>query len=355
MKLLQLLKLSHAELIMRRKTITMSVLAASVPLVIILMVSLVWCGVGNICLSYSNRPTDGKVYLVLEAEKGVNMLKLIDTYHGEVIGKVTGEKLDQYESPVQMLATMAGLGAEKVALAPGETFLEGIEWYEITKVKPIDFVLSSVYGYRAPFRDRMGDLRAVLSTDQVALVKFESLEEAYQYRQALRDRNMHSGKYIDVTEAFTNALTIYETFKHGSNILLIIGLVISGIILIGTFVYLLDQELHSMVVYRAIGASVGDLLVISLGYLLEIGLIMAGFVIIASTLGVLIFSGMNASYFGGLLTEFYGVDSPKVLLLGWNWDVLWVVVTILIAAPMSLLLTLDQFSVKKLSQKLKQD
>lgn len=355
MKLLQLLKLSNAEFVTRRKTIIFSILAAGVPFIIILMISLVWHGVGKIFLEYSSRPTNGEIYMVLSAKGDADITKFVGENRGEILGEVTKELAAKYETPTEMLAEMAGLSPEQVAMAPGETLIEGREWYEITEVKPLDLILSSVYGYRPPFWDEMVNLQSHLARGRVMLVKFPSLEDAYNYKQMRARRDMYSGRSVGYDEAFTNALDIYTTFQRGNSTLLVIGLVIAGIIMIGTFVYLIDQELHSMVVYRALGASVKDLLVIALGYLLEIGVAMAAFVVLASVVGVLIFSGMNAGYLGGLLEEFYGITSPKTLLLGWNWDILWVVATILAAVPVSLLLTLDQFSVRRLSQKLKRD
>lgn len=355
MKLIQLLKLSHAEFVARRKTITFSVLAAGVPFIIILTMSLIWHGAGNIFLKYSSRPTDGAVYLAITADKDRDIMKFVGENHGEFLGEVTEEDTDKYETPTEILAAMAGLSAEKLAMAPGETLLDGVEWYEITQVKPIDFALSSMSGYNAPFWDDMVNLQAILKTQRVIFVRFPTVEDAYNYIHTIAEQWKYSSGMPQHAEAFTNLSSTYATYKRGSSLPLAIGLVIAGIIMIGTFVYLLDQELHSVVIYRALGASVKDLLVITLGYLLEIGLAMVIFVLSVSIIGVLIFSGVNASYLGGLLEEFYRVTSPKVLLLGWNMDILWVALTIILAAPVSLLLTLDQFSVKKLSQKLKRD
>lgn len=352
MKLLRLLKLSHAEVAARKKTIMLSILAAGVPFIIILMVSLIWHGLGNIFLEYSSRPTNGAVYLTLTADKDRDMMRFIGENHGEVLGEVTEQDLEGYDTPTELLAEMAGLSAEQAAMTPGETLLEGIEWYEITQVKPIDLLLGSMNGYYPPFWDEMVNLQAMLKMQRVMLVKFPTVEDAYNYTQELREHGLTTVQY---TEAFTNLRNTYATYKRGSDLPLIIGLVIAGVIMIGTYVYLLDQEMHAMVVYRALGASVKDLLVIAMGYLLEIGIMMVGFVIVVSVIGVLIFSGVNAGYLGGLLEEFYGVKSPKTLLLGWNLDILWVTMTILVAAPVSLLLTLDQFSVRKLSQKLKRE
>lgn len=355
MKLLQLLKLSHAECVARRKTIAFSIVAASVPFVVVLMISLIWRGVGEIFLEYSSRPTDGAVYMVLEAAKDADILKFVGENRGELVGEVTEEMAEKYETPTELLAEMAGISPEKAAMAPGEVLIEEREWYEMTQMKPIDLALTSIYGYYPPYRDRIETLRAALTVDRVVLVKFPTLEDAYNYKKALAEYNVHTSHDISSDEAFTNSFDIYRTFMRGSSLPLIIGLVIAGIIMIGTYVYLLDQELHAMVVYRALGASVKDLLIIAVGYLVEIGIIMAAFVIVASAIGVVIFSGMNAGHLGGLLEEYYKISGPKTMLLGWNWDIAWVALTILVAVPVSLLLTLDQFSVKRLSQKLKRD
>lgn len=356
MKLAKLLKLSHAEFVTRRKTIAMSAIAAGIPFVILLMLSMIATGVKNIFLDYSGRPTGNAVYLAVDISKELDTTRYIEENHGEIIGEVTPEETEKYATPTELFAKMAGMSDEQVAMAPAERLLEDKEWYDFDQIKCIDIFLSNIWGYRAPFQDEMSYLEASLTADRVMLVRFPDVADAYNYTRELMRWGGHiSTQRVYYDEVFTNLLGVYSSYQGGNDILMTAGLVIAGIIMIGTYVYLLDKELHTMVVYRALGASVKDLIVISLGYLIEIGIATMLFVVAASVLGVLIFSGVNAGYFGGLLREFYHIESPRVILLGWNMDVVKAMLTILGAAPVSLVLTLDQFSTKKLSQKLKRD
>ena len=71
------------------------------------------------------------------------------------------------------------------------------------------------------------------------------------------------------------------------------ALVVAIMIIVGTSVCLLRQAWHTIKIYRALGASTGDLLAISMFYLLEISLIMLIYVIIAMLVIIEILSLVN--------------------------------------------------------------
>ncbi len=350
MKLLQLLKLSHAEFVTRRKTILLSVLAAGIPFIIILGVSFLANGIENVIMGYMTRPTDGEVYLVLEANEGTDMTRGLAKNQGEIIGEITMVEAEKYATPVEMLAAMAGMSKEKLALSPGAEFLD-----EEDKFNILDLFFTDVTTYQPPFQDQMDMLEMKLAQEkQLAFAKFPTVEDAYDYYKEV----IAGSRTRNCDEAFTSQLRTYMNFRGSRGTrktLMIIVLVIAAIIMIGTYVYLLDQELHTMVVYQALGASKKDLIVISLGYLLEIGIATVVYAVLGGMIAALIVSGLNAGYAGEMITKLFNIESARVIFLGWGVEVLWVVLTVMAMAPVSLLLTIDQFSTKRLSQKLKRD
>lgn len=350
MKLLQLLKLSHAEFVTRRKTILLSVLAAGIPFIIILGVSFLANGIENVIMEYMARPTDGEVYLVLEANEGADVMRGVAENRGEIIGKITLEGAKKYATPTEMLAAMAKISPEKLALSPGAEFLD-----EEDKFNILDLFFTDVTTYRPPFQDQMDMLEMTLAQEkQLAFAKFPTVEDAYSYYNEV----IAHSRTRNCDEAFTSQLRTYANFRSSwrtrKNLMMVI-LVVAAIIVIGTYVYLLDQELHTMVVYQALGASKKDLIVISLGYLLEIGIATVAYAVLGGTIAALVVSGVNAGYAGEMITKLFNIESAKVMFMGWGVEVLWVVLTVMAMAPVSLLLTIDQFSTKRLSQKLKRD
>lgn len=348
MRLCRLLKLSHAEFLARRKVITLSVLAAGIPLAILLMINLIAAGTARIAMDYAGRPTDGAVYFLLTDNSG-DPTRYVQENHGEVIQQITEEDLENYSTPLMMLADLAGLSPEQVELIPSSFSIN----YDLQNFNLANFFLDKIPAYQLPFDNDMDLLKMSLANAQIALVKFPDVKTAFSCSQELAQH--HSN--VSRSEVFSNLYNIYVNFRTentSTKILSIAALVIAIIIIVATFVYLLDQNLHAMVVYRALGASSKDLLVISLGYLLEISLALLIYVVVLAIVGASIFSMINFNYVGEFFRQVYHVAQPEVWLVGWNQMVLWVSLAVLLSAPVSLLLMLDQFSVKRLSQRLKQ-
>lgn len=353
MKLFQLIKLGNADFRARRKTVIHTVLAASIPFVVLFVINLTLAGLENVLLRESGRVTHDEVFLVVSGAKYEDSVNnktttLIKEFGGEIVSELEANYAERYAKPMTYLASLAEVDLSKITMQ-AESF--------IVNPTPDDFhVLDLVMDgimYRPP-NYNTEDLVESLKESNMYLVKFANVAEAYKFGKYIQDNYLSVG----YNEPFSNLLNIYSNFRRidrQTKIFQIAFVVVAIIIVISSYVYLLDQNVHAMVVYRALGANTRDLLVISLTYLLEVGFCIIACSLMVSSVLALIFSWISAEHLTGVMTSFYNYEPTSVLLWGWSLDMLIVRLTILAAAPVSLLLTLDQFSVQSLMRKLKKE
>lgn len=358
MKLFRLIKLGNADFKARRKIVINTTIAASIPFVILFTINLTLNGIENVLLRESGRVTNDEVILTVsgarprenigENEENNTLTSLVKQYGGEIISEIEAEYAARYAKPMTYLANLAQIDLSKITLRPNEGIIDpSLENFHL-----VDLMLDGIR--YAPPSYNTADLVENLAEQQMFLVKFPSVSKAYEYIKYIQDNYLKIG----VNEPFSNLLNIYTNFRSIDRqlvILQVIFVIVAIIIVISSYVYLLDQNMHSMVVYRALGASTWDLLMISLTYLLEVGLCIVICSLVLSSIFALIFSWASASYLTDTLTNFYNYRPTSVLLLGWSLDMLIVRLTILVAAPISLLLMLDQFSTQSLTKKLKRE
>lgn len=360
MKLYQLIKLGNADFRARRKTIIHTVIAASIPFVVLFTINLTLVGTENVLLRESGKVTDNAVFLTISASAGDsetihstaipknNTTQAITEHGGEILAKLSAEEAEKYAKPMAYFAEVAKIDLNKVTLNPQGKIVDPTP----ENFKLVDFLLDGIY-YSPPGYNTE-DLVESLDSQQMYLVKFPGVAKAYNYAKYIQDNNIHVGW----NEPFSNLLAIYTNFRrvdHDLKLFEVVFVIVAIIIVISSFVYLLDQNVHSMVVYRALGANTLDLLVISLTYLLEVGLCIIICSLAVSSVLAMGFSWVSAEYVTGVLTKFYSYEPTSVLLLGWSLDMMIVRLAILAAAPISLLLMLDQFSIQNLTKRLKKE
>lgn len=362
MKIRQLLKLSHADFFARKKTIAFSLLGAGLIFVILLTINFLASGTERIIMHESGKISE-PVYLLLglntdSAGAAKRALETSLANGGELVAQITPDQFSENndQSTLEILADLADFDLSKATIAPNQYFLDfdnPEEFFRNFHASNL-FLNGKVTSYDPITTKAQDNLLQAASTRPIVLVKFPSPASAYKTYQTLSEKR----RSFPAIELFNNSYNSYIRFHTSdglTTILQIAFLIIAGVIAIGTYVYLLDQSMHSMVVYRALGANTFDLIIISLGYIIEVSLALLLYVFLASLLIALIVSGLDASYLTKLLTDFYGFAPSNTLMIGFNMDTLWMILTILLTAPLSVLLTLDQFSIKRLSQKLKQD
>lgn len=160
-------------------------------------------------------------------------------------------------------------------------------------------------------------------------------------------------------DLFGTTLGVVSSFNTQKVLLIaveILLLVVAAIIAVMTFAHLIDQDAPTVALYRAMGATTGNIYLIYFLYLLELCLlaIVATIVVAFTMVGLAALTSADA--IAGRLQDFYGLSYlPEVSLFAFN-NVFWSILgAVLMVAPLSLLFTVRHFSAKHIANKLKED
>lgn len=197
--------------------------------------------------------------------------------------------------------------------------------------------------------------------ESAIIAKFTNLSKAYAYYSKTDAEVLHYNPTdYRISELFSNQIGVYGYFRsrvdgfvHSTSIVLVI---VAIFILAFTLAHLIADNTKTFVLYRSIGASRGQLLLIYLVYLLEL---CTGAAVFAAALALSL-AGIATAVCWGHLSRELGAAYPSApafwpILIGLNGRCFEVTLSIFLAAPISFLLCLDQFSNQKVAQKLKGD
>lgn len=297
MTIKELFKLSHRELIAYRTRSWATVIAIGVLFGLLLAVIVIVQGLENAALRYAGNATNGVIYLVSSYKNNSVVLERIGEFGGEIIALADDQK--------------AGLNEE------------------------------------------------ILSAAIVA--RFSSLSRAYEYYSKSDAKQLHySSENYQIVELFGNQISVYRYFceknKDFIRPITIALMIVSVFILAFTMAHLITSSTKTFVLYRSIGASKSQLLLIYFGYLLELCIRAAGFAILLALILAGVATTVGWNYLSDQFTTTFP-DSPAYwpVLIGANWRCVWVIIGMFSVTPISFLLCLDQFSNRKLAQKLKGD
>lgn len=197
--------------------------------------------------------------------------------------------------------------------------------------------------------------------ESVVIAKFTNLKNAYEYYSKADARELHySADDYQIAELFSNQVSVYRYFRDKNKDFIrpasVVLMAVSAFILAFTMAHLIASSTKTFVLYRSIGASRGQILSIYFMYLLELCVKAAVFAVILALVLAGVGTAVAWNYLLEQLTTLYP-QAPQFLpiLLGVNWRCLETIVCMFLAAPVSFLLCLDQFSNKKIAQKLKGD
>ncbi len=244
-----------------------------------------------------------------------------------VVLKYAGDAMDGY---VYLASTYEGVDDDSVVLARIKSF-DG-EVVALTSEQKAEI------GEKIP--------------ESVIIAKFSNLDKAYEYYN-------NSSNY-QVVELFSNQIGVYRYFRDKNrDFVLPISIVlvaVSAFILAFTMAHLIASSTKTFVLYRSIGASRWQLLLIYFVYLLELCAWAAVFAVILALILAGIATGVCWNSLLVQLTAIYP-NAPNYwpILVGVNLRCIEVILCMFLAAPVSFLLCLDQFSSKKTAQKLKGD
>ena len=240
MTIKEIFRLSHRELVAYRTRSRATVITIGVLFGFLLAILFIMQGLENVVLRYAGNKTDNVVYLASSYENRNLVLERISEFDGEI------------------------------------TTLTNEQKAEIGEEIPDSFVLA----------------------------KFDNLENAYRYYSKTDAKELHyNADDYEIVELFSNQVRAYRYFREKNRSFVrpasIVLMIVSAFILAFTMAHLIASSTKTFVLYRSIGASKSQLLIIYFVYLMEL--------------------------------------------------------CVFLAAPVSFLLCLDQFSNKKIAQKLKGD
>lgn len=219
-----------------------------------------------------------------------------------------------------------------------------------------------------------GQLEQYLSGDKIAwydtapvqkriIVKFSDPYQAAAYvesdEEILGVNFYASGYHYGAQDIFGTTASVVSAFNYLRVLLIaveILLLIVAVIVAVTTFAHLIDSDAATVALYRSMGASTDGIYMIYLLYLVELCLLA---IVTTVAIAMMFVGGMALTSAGALairLQEFYGLEQlPKVIFYLFNKAFWWILVLILVVAPLSLFFTLRRFSPKHIAKKLKED
>jgi len=293
----EIFRLSHRELVAYRTRSRATVITIGVLFGFLLAILFIMQGLENVTMRYAGNKTSGIIYLVSDYKDRGLILERISKYGGEITTLTDEQK--------------AEIGEE--------------------------------------------------IPDSMVVAKFDNSKNAYQYYNETDAKELHyNSDDYEIVELFSNQIGVYRYFREKNRSFVrpasIVLMIVSAFILAFTMAHLIASSTKTFVLYRSIGASKSQLLIIYFVYLMELCVRAAIFAICLGLVLAAIMTGVGWSYLLERLVEAYpNVPKFPPILLGINWQCFEVIVCMFLAAPVSFLLCLDQFSNKKIAQKLKGD
>lgn len=274
----------------------MAIIIASLTFGICLAIGMILRGLENVTLKYAGASTDGRIYLISEAQNLSLIKDRIEKYHGEVV-----------DSP----ATIPGANLSDLEL-----------------------------------------------TDHQILATFANIKDAFAYFSKNDSAILHynPGHYL-IQEVGGDQVTTYAQFKRFKDDLrpfYITFIVASVFVASLTLAHTLSQNSTTFALYRSLGASRWQILALTSYYLLmscfKILLLAIFISLLLSALASIVFS----SHLSGALTSTYPASAHFApILIGVNLPYILTSLSVFLCAPLSTLLSIDQLSINKLNLKLK--
>ncbi len=297
MTLREIFRLSHRELVAYRTRSVATVVTVGALFGLLLMILFAVQGLENIVFRYARDATGGEVFLVSDY-KDPDLVR---------------ERIQEYDGKIVIFST------EELEKLGGEL------------------------------------------PETTVVAKFTDLKKAYAY-YAKGDKTEwgYDSEKCQIEEIYSNQMGVYRYFREKNQDLVwpvtVVLVIVSAFILAFTMAHLIASSTKTFVLYRSIGATRGQLLMIYFVYLMELCAASALFAVAVALILAGILTAAFWNYLSTQLHEFYPeASSFWPILIGVNWREMAVLVSMFMVAPVSFLLCLDQFSNKKIAQKLKGD
>lgn len=178
-----------------------------------------------------------------------------------------------------------------------------------------------------------------------ALLKFDNFDQAMAFARSntcqVYESSMGCKKDFFLETIPDNRISIARTAQMvwwGLGIAETVFIVIAVTIALFTLLKVLHGESKNIALYRSLGASTSDMVKIYLAYTLEVCLFAVGLAVAIGLIMAIFISFIDMSDMADLLTVAYNkvIDGP-LILVGWNFDLLKIIIVMVCVAPLSLL------------------
>lgn len=190
------------------------------------------------------------------------------------------------------------------------------------------------------------------------IVRFTNPEDAYKYNLALEHLNTIATHTMSF-DLFGNQTSVIRGYDTLNNLLLIplLGLIFVAIFIMSlTFVSLIRQNAAIVALYRSVGATRRDLVLVHLVYLFELCFFTLIFALALGLFFAFLISNANSDALSAAIADNYMIERPGfIFLVGPNWQTFLMLGLILLIPFVATLLTFDQLSAKNLARRLKSD
>lgn len=170
-----------------------------------------------------------------------------------------------------------------------------------------------------------------LGEEDIIVARFPNIVEAYEYYKdeanycAKTDRVFgvcgKNYKY-KVESIISNPLGAYEVLQNVwqvVSIIIVLLVVIAATIALGTYIRIIGQDAKKIRLYRAMGATKGQLRLTYLVYLEMMSVAVVGFVALVGVFVAVLVSLVNMGDMIAVFALGLGVIRDQIWLLGWNW------------------------------------
>ena len=138
------------------------------------------------------------------------------------------------------------------------------------------------------------------------------------------------------------------------NFAMAVLIVVALVIVLFTFVRIINDEAKTIALYRSLGATGKDIFLIYLCELFEFSLFTILFAFLVGGGIALLVSGNYSELLSKSINKNFGFNFSITPLIGFNFYHILIALTILALAPLSAILSLDKLSTKNIAKKLKQ-
>ncbi len=196
---------------------------------------------------------------------------------------------------------------------------------------------------------------------QYTVLRFDNFQDLTNYITKAQTAQKNSGNpsNYETYDLFTNTASIVKTFLWLDSIMIIFEIIllfIAIVITTFTFIHLINQDAHTIALYRTLSASTASIYLIYFIYLLELCLVAIVASFLVGALITFIFSTLNSYNLSRILQDTYQLaTTPHVSLFGINKFFFITIGLTLLTTPLSLILSSDHFSSRHLARILKED